>query len=92
MSEAAAKELPMAFINAVAGCESHNLEFFVEKGAAVTAPTAEELAEKSIRVLFSCNDRKTMKTAMEECHFPDAAGFIYETLIGEVKNEQKQYC
>lgn len=37
ISEASAKKLPMVFLNAVAGCESYNLHFFLERGVAQTA-------------------------------------------------------
>ncbi len=38
-SEAMAAELPMVLIDAVAGCETHNLNFFLRNGMAVTANT-----------------------------------------------------
>ena len=37
VTEAAAKKLPMAFINAVAGCEQYNIDYFVKMGAAVAS-------------------------------------------------------
>ena len=42
-TEAAVKGLPMILINAVAGCEAHNLHFFLETGGALTGETVEEL-------------------------------------------------
>ena len=39
VTEAAVKKLPMAFINAVAGCEQYNIEYFVKKGGAVSGRT-----------------------------------------------------
>jgi len=43
ITEAAAKKLPMVLIDAVAGCEKYNLDFFVESGGAATADSPEEL-------------------------------------------------
>lgn len=43
-TEAAAKRLPMFFIDAVGGCEARNMEFFVGNGLAVTADSVEGLA------------------------------------------------
>ena len=51
VSEAAVKQLPMVLIDAVAGCESGNLRFFLDKGAARTAGSAEELAKLCTRLL-----------------------------------------
>ena len=51
VTEAACKGLPMVFVDAVAGCESHNLRFFTESGAAVTADGASALAETCIALL-----------------------------------------
>lgn len=44
ISEAKVKRLPLVLVNAVAGCEQGNLEFFVEKGAAVTAENERDIA------------------------------------------------
>jgi len=50
-SEAARKKLPMVFVNAVAGCETYNLRYFVQQGSAVTADTPEELAALTLSLL-----------------------------------------
>ena len=44
-SEAMAAELPMVLIDAVAGCETHNLNFFLRNGMAVTANTPKANAQ-----------------------------------------------
>lgn len=51
VTEAAQKRLPMVFVNAVAGCESYNMRYFMEKGVAATAKTPEELADVSLKLL-----------------------------------------
>lgn len=50
-TEAAAAGVPMVLIDAVAGCEEHNLDFFLKLGGAVTAETPEELAELALSLL-----------------------------------------
>lgn len=50
-TEAAAMGLPMVLIDAVAGCEEHNLDFFVSRGGAVTADTPESLADEALSLL-----------------------------------------
>ena len=51
VTEATQKHLPMVLVNAVAGCEDHNLRYFTGLGAAVTAETPEELAELCLSLL-----------------------------------------
>lgn len=50
-TESAAMALPMLLIDAVAGCEEHNLDFFLKTGGAVTADTPEALAETALALL-----------------------------------------
>lgn len=51
VTEAAHKGLPMVFIDAVAGCETHNMRFFLERGAAVTADDVAALTETCLALL-----------------------------------------
>ena len=51
VTEAARRQLPMVFINAVAGCETYNTRFFTERGGAVTAETPEALARTALALL-----------------------------------------
>lgn len=83
VTEAAAKHLPMAFVNAVAGCEQYNLDFFTHMGAALTAATPEALAQESVRVLHSPADQQRMREALLRYDQPDGARRIFEELSGE---------
>lgn len=67
-TEATCKRLPMVFVNAVAGCESHNMNYFIHRGAAVTAGTPEALAAESLRLLADPAALERMVQA-----FPDLA-------------------
>ncbi|MCM1181660.1 MAG: glycosyltransferase [Clostridium sp.] len=80
ITEAAVKKLPMAFVNAVAGCEQYNMDFFVEMGAAVTSDSAKELAEQSIRILESDTQRKKMEDALQNYRYLGGAGIIFKEL------------
>ena len=51
VTEAAVKGLPMLFINAVGGCETHNLNYFTTRGWAETAEGPEALASKCVAML-----------------------------------------
>ena len=50
-TEAASKRLPMVLVNAVAGCETYNMRYFIHLGAAATADTPEELAGLALALL-----------------------------------------
>lgn len=51
ITEAAAKRLPLVLVSAVGGCESKNLDFFTERGWAVTAEDPQELVWKTVSLL-----------------------------------------
>lgn len=80
VTEAAAKHLPMLFINAVAGCEQYNMDFFIRRHAAVTAGFPKLLAQKAVHLLGSDADRKFMEKQLCEYPQPDGAAFIYSEL------------
>lgn len=80
VTEAAIKKLPMAFVNAVAGCESYNMNFFIQKGAAFTADSPEKLAKESLRILHSDKEIIRMKKAMLEYNLPNGAAYIFQKM------------
>ena len=51
VTEAAAKKLPMVLIDAVSGCEEHNMKFFLEAGGAATAERTQDLAVLCLSLL-----------------------------------------
>ena len=77
VTEAAVKNVPMAFINAVAGCEQYNMDFFIEMGAAFTADSAMELAVKSIIALKEDRKLKQMEAALQDYRQSDGAKCIF---------------
>lgn len=86
-TEACVKALPMVFINAVAGCEEYNLNFFISIGGAVTATTPETLAKKCLSLLKNEEKLREMSKALEQHRKPSAAGEIYLNIRGEVCDE-----
>lgn len=80
ITEAAVKKLPMAYINAVAGCEQYNIEYFVKKGGAVFTDSPEELADQCIRILQSEHKQKEMVKALQEYRKEDGAKKILESM------------
>ena len=79
-SEALAKCLPMVFVDAVAGCEEHNLNYFVSLGGAVTADTPEELADICVELLKDRDKRSEMSERLFCAFSGNAAQQIYQVL------------
>lgn len=80
VTEAAIKCLPMAFINAVAGCEQYNMDFFLNIGAAITADTPQKLAVKSMELLRSPTKIRNMEKCLQERKLANGAEYIYQEL------------
>lgn len=88
VTEAAVKKLPMAFINAVAGCEQYNIDYFVKIGAAVTSDSLEELVELCICILKSEEKQRQMRIAFQAYNRSEGARFVFE-LMNNVKGTKK---
>ncbi|MBQ7337097.1 MAG: glycosyltransferase [Clostridia bacterium] len=74
VSEATAKRLPMVLIDAVAGCEDHNLRYFLERGMACTESTPEALVRRCLSLLSDeASLLQSMAAAMEKYDHADAA-------------------
>lgn len=82
-SEAAQKELPMVLIDAVAGVEKYNMNFFVSRGGAVTAGTTSELCDLCLSLLKDDEIRGYMKGKLSEINGKNAAEIIYKTMKNE---------
>lgn len=84
-SEAAAKRLPMVLIDAVAGCEAHNMEFFLRCGGAVTAPDTDSLIQLCAELSKTPEKIEEMRSALT-AQFPGkAADVICDKLHKEIK-------
>lgn len=83
VTEAAAKHLPMVYIDAVAGCEGHNCRFFVEHGGAVTASTVDDLTNACLQLLREPERREQMSRRLEELNIQNAAQYIWSVLEAE---------
>lgn len=79
-TEAAAKGLPMVFIDAVAGCERYNLQFFLKKGAAVTEKNPTKLARLCVALLNDPSQRERMSKAARDLKLDPGAKVVCETL------------
>jgi len=59
VTEARAKMLPMVFINAVAGCEDHNLRYFVANGMAASGESVRCVTELCAEIL-NCDEKRAL--------------------------------
>ena len=81
-TEAAAKRLPMVLIDAVAGCEAHNMDFFIKCGGAVTAERNEELASLCVSLLSQPDILAAMSSSLALFAENIAADRIFDTIQG----------
>ena len=79
-SEAVAANLPMVLVDAVAGCEEHNLDYFLRAGMAVTADTPEKIADLALSLAHDEARLSSMRNAMQESTARPAAEAIYAWL------------
>ena len=82
-TEAMASGLPMVLIDAVAGCEEHNLDFFLGLGAAETADTPQALAATALALLARPERLAAMAEAEQRTQARTPAETIYAVLKGE---------
>ena len=81
ITEAAVKRIPMVLINAVAGCEAYNLDWFLKNGTAVTAETTGNLVKNCIALLSDPGRLRGMKNAYSLLTQSNAAQVIFETMV-----------
>lgn len=82
VTEAAVKRLPMIFINAVAGCEDHNISFYTKLGCARTGCNITELTEICEDLITDTYEYEKMTMAFNKLRVQNAAERIYNTLKG----------
>lgn len=96
VTEAAVKNLPMVYIDAVAGCEEYNRQFFVRMGGAKTAANINELVSLCKMLLLDDSKLNEMKAVLAEQKKVNAAECIYNTMkkLYERRpvNEIKETC
>ncbi len=77
VTEAALKNLPMVFINAVAGCEEYNRLYYTRNGGAKTAANLEDLARLCQNLLENDARRIQMEKHLRELPKNNAAQVIH---------------
>lgn len=79
-TEAATKKLPMIFINAVAGCEDYNSDFFTKLGCARRSSDITELAQICTSLIADETAYSEMVSAFDKCNTKNTSECIYSIL------------
>ena len=79
-TEAVVKKVPMVLIDAVAGCEKYNLEWFLSSGAAVSGKEVDDLAEIAVGLLKDKARLDKMRNAYTSFPHGNAAQTIFNTM------------
>lgn len=80
VSEAAVKNLPMVFIDAVAGCEEYNRIHFIRNGGAKTGSTIEELTRVCLTLMDQDSTRQQMKEKLNDIESSNASQIIHDRM------------
>ena len=87
VTEAAVKNLPMVMINAVAGCEEYNKNFFVKSGLGVTSDSIWSLSRLCMDILSDDESLAQMADAGRRRKWRNAAHVICSTMLEEPEEE-----
>ena len=83
-TEAAVKGLPAVYLNAVGGCESYNLAFFVQRNGAVSADSTAHAAALCRDLLRDSDKLEQMRQALKKLRLPNAGKVIFASM-NEIK-------
>ena len=87
MTEAALKNLPMVFIDAVAGCEEYNRLYYTRNGGAKTAANLEDLARLCQNLLENDAKRIQMEKRLQALPKENASQVIHSYFLEQQKKE-----
>ena len=83
-TEGATKLIPMVLMNVVAGCETRNLDFFLNHNFAVSAETLEGLADAAVTLLEDTEKTKSITDLLKDSFSVYSAGMIGDYVISGV--------
>lgn len=79
-TEAAVKRLPAVYLNAVGGCESYNLAFFVQRGCAVLADSTAHAADLCRSLIQDSEELEKMRHALKKLQLSNAGKIIFDVM------------
>lgn len=80
VSEASIKNVPMVFIDAVAGCEKYNGQFFADFNCAQTCASVSDIAKTCISIMQKEEKCIAMGHELQKLKKGNSARVIYETM------------
>lgn len=83
VTEAAVNHLPMVMINAVAGCEEYNKNFYVKSGLGVTSDSIWSLSRLCMDILSDEDSLAQMRASGQRKKWRNAAHVICRTMLDE---------
>jgi processive 1,2-diacylglycerol beta-glucosyltransferase len=89
-TEAAVKNIPMILLNTAMGCETRNLDFFLNGHFAVSANTPDGLANETIALLTDEERLEEMRALLRGSFFLHSADTIGEYVISDVENNREE--
>ncbi len=92
VTEAYMKNLPMVFIDAVAGCEEYNKIYFINKQAATTAATAEDITQVCVDILTNPEKLEKMRRNLVDSPKQNAAKVIYDKMFTLTETKAHESC
>ena len=81
LTEGATKHKPLVFINAVPGCETRNLDFFVEHGFGLSGNDAKELISIITNCMLFPSDLDAVSEKIAENFNQNNVKIIYENIV-----------
>lgn len=86
-TEAACTGLPMVMVNAVAGCETYNLNFFTRNGYAITSDNVEGIVRATLSLIYDDERLAEMSSSMLENFDANSTYDIYRYIKEGRRND-----
>lgn len=91
VTEASLKNLPMVLIDAVAGCEEFNRNYYVRHGGAKTGENNRELTKLTLELLTKQEQIDKMRNRLSELQKENASALIYYQMNELLEKKQNEH-
>ena len=88
-TESATKLLPMVLMGDAIGCETRNLDFFLNNELAVSAESLEGLIDESVGLLSDEEKRENIRSLLRESFSVYSAGMIGDHVISDIEDDSE---
>ncbi|MEE3393183.1 MAG: glycosyltransferase [Lachnospiraceae bacterium] len=90
ISEAAILRLPMVFVDAVAGCEEYNMQYFIQRGCALTRKSVMGLTYLVLTLLGDRESLLNMHRNFDSVCRQDGAQIIVDEIVKRYDSRQEE--